>query len=460
MDRNLGKRSCATGLALLLSTSVALGWMVGCRDAADPAPPGNLFLITADTWRGDHFLERRAGEPLTPKLEAFAARSVTFTDASSVGNETSPGVAGILTGLYPHRSGVVYNMHILPKTVPTLASILRENGFATAAWVANPVVRADFGFGRGFEDFEFLRRRPPQHKARAEELTKRAWAWLQERPRGQRVFAWLHYMDPHGPYDPPAEQRALFAPEGFDGPESIDLLPEGDDSGRGGIPYYQWHPTPDGSRDGRDYMARYAAEVRYLDEQVGALLSLLEEGGWLENSVVIVSSDHGEALVGDNGFYFSHANDLTQDQVHVPLLLFCSACEAGSSVNRPVSTADILPTALRLLGVPLPAELDGEHLLSDTERAVMSETLHEISVRKGAWKLRWNKKWGATSLVDLASDPSEAGNHLQDAPQAAAEIEEILQKLQALEMQGASISRTDLSDEERRELQALGYVSE
>jgi arylsulfatase A-like enzyme len=450
----------SSGLALALALLVLAGGTPGCAQEPALARAQNLFLITADTWRGDHLLGERAGQPLTPELDAFSSRSLRFTTASSVSTETSPGVAGILTGLFPHRAGVIYNLHILPATVPTLASVLRKAGFATAAWVANPVIRSDFGFGRGFGDFEFLHRRPPQHKARAEELSRRAREWLQEQSGEQRVFAWLHYMDPHGPYEPPAEQRALFPVEAFDAQPKIALLPEGNDTGHGGIPYYQRHGEPDASRDGRDYLARYAAEVRYLDGEIGRFLSHLDAQGWLENSIVVVTSDHGEALAGDHGYYFSHGNDLTQDQIHVPLLLYYPGCRGGQALTHPVSTVDIVPTVMSLLDLPALADVDGASLLSAEERPLMSETLYEVSVREGAWKLRQRKESGALRLVNLDTDPAEASNRLDREAERARTLERRLQDLQSRKKLGTPISRVDLSEDHRKELEALGYLAE
>ncbi len=450
----VSKLRCAGLLVLLIGAL----FVAACGGAQRHSPPKNVILITVDTWRGDHLSAQRAGQALTPELTAWASRMILFADASSVGTQTSPGVAGILTGLFPYRSGVVSNQHVLPATVPTLASKLREAGFVNAAVVANPLLRAGFGFEAGFDHYELVERASGEPKARASELVHRALGWLDERPTSRRFFLWLHFMEPHGPYVPPQDVLALFPSEQFDAPRELELLAKGDNSGRGGIPHYQWKPIASRSRDGRDYLARYAAEVRDLDGELGRLLVRLERDGLLDDSAVVLSSDHGEALAGDNGFYFSHGNELTQDQVHVPLLVYYPGCTPGAVVANPVSTVDIFPTVLAILGLPEQRDVDGRNLLAEAESDVMSETLHEVSLRAGSWKLRAGKTAPrAPRFFDLALDPREDAVR-PVAAERARELGTRLRELRARPRQAPSISRFHLDEERRRELEELGYL--
>ena len=128
----------------------------------------HVILITADTWRGDHVDTEIAGVPLTPHLSNFAAKGLHFSHNTSVSNLTSAGVAGILTGLLPERSGVVANEHMLPQNLPNLATVLKEEGFATGAFVANPVLKPEFGFGLGFDEYQAIPRVLPFRKAKAD----------------------------------------------------------------------------------------------------------------------------------------------------------------------------------------------------------------------------------------------------------------------------------------------------
>ncbi len=175
-----------------------------------PAPettePRHLVLITVDTWRADHFLKERAGVFLTPSLAQLAARALHFPNASSPATETSAGVAAILTGLLPERSGVVVNAHTLPQLLPTLTTVLGDAGYRSGAFVANPVLAPGVGFERGFEHYDHVRRPAHRAKARADTVNRRALAWLDSLAPQDRIFLWLHYMEPHGPYHPPIDR--------------------------------------------------------------------------------------------------------------------------------------------------------------------------------------------------------------------------------------------------------------
>lgn len=439
-----------------VATLLLLAGGLGCT----PEPPRHLVLVTADTWRGDHFGTERAGTPLTPGLSRFAAGGVRFTAAHSPGSETSPGTAGILTGLLPRRSGVVVNRHMLPLEVPTLAEVLRDAEFATAAVVANVVLAPGLGFDQGFQGYELVHHSP---KAGAREVTDAALARLEdldgELAEGRRLFLWVHYMDPHGPYLPPEEHRDLFPVEAFDAPRQIPLLSEGNQSGWNGIPAYQQVGLDSPSRDGRDYLARYAGEVHSLDREAARLLAALEDRDILETAVVVVTSDHGEALAGDHGFYFSHANGLTQDQIHVPLVVRCPGCPEGRVVERPVSTLGVVPTALRLLGVPAPEGhvLDGVDLLGEPEHPVYAEGRSEAALRVGRWKAAWGPDGGAR-LFDLARDPGEERDLAAAHPERLRELERLLRRLRRRPVVAEPRDRPRAGEGRREELRALGYL--
>ena len=435
-------------------------WLAACG-GAPPQEAGelrHLILLTVDTWRADHSFVELAGVRLTPELERLGRSSIRFAEASSVSALTSGGVAGILTGLYPRRSGVVANAHMLPKTLPTLASVLRDAGFATAAFVANPVLAPGYGFEAGFAHYELVKRQRPRRKARGSDVNRRVVEWLDGVPAGERLFLWVHFMEPHGPYEPPEEVRALFDLEAFDAETRIPLLPEGRQDGWQGIPYYQQGPAPV-STDGRDYWLRYAAEVRSLDAALGELLGVLERRQILDRSVLVVAADHGEALAGDHGFYFSHNNGLTQDQVAVPLLLRYPGCEAGAVVDRPVSNVDVFPTVLKLFGLDLPAQLDGFSLLgAERPGPVVSQSAGETSIRQGDWKLRWIKNQRTARLVDLAADPGEEVDLAASHPSRLRELRQRLAEVRRRPVLAESVRRDRLTEEQRQNLKTLGYL--
>lgn len=442
--------------AVALVFPLVVSALVGC---AGPEPPKHLVLLTVDTWRADHALSSRAGVELTPRIAEFSSRSAIFTDASSVANATSPGVAGFLTGLYPIRSGVITNDDIVSPEVPTIGGILSEAGFATAGFVANPVVGPGYGFEQGFDTYELLPRPVDYRMPKASAVNQRAIQWLESREPDRRVFLWLHYMEPHGPYQPLPECADDFDIDAFGDPIEVELLPNGDKSGRGGVPHYQYFSFNPAPTDGRDFLLRYAAEVRCVDAGIGEILDHLDEIGLLDDAVVVISADHGEALLNDHGFYFSHANGLTQDQVAVPLVLHLPRGEA-TVVDRPVSTVDIVPTVLSLLGLEIPGHLDGSNLLGSEARPVFSIRVGETSVRDGQWKFiqPWMEETGF--LFDLANDPAEANDLAATKKKRVRAMREHYRELGRREQLHGPVNRRELDDETREELRALGYVTD
>ena len=462
------------------SILLALLALFGCSPTGDPIvtegqdrgslpPPESelrsLILVTVDTWRGDHFLTKRADQALTPNLATLARSGVHFSDNSSVAAMTSPGVAGIMTGLMPVRSGVLRNVHQMPEAVPYLPATLSRQGFRTAAFVANPVLRKGLGFERGFESYELLPARAPNRKARAEAVVSSAKAWLTTVDlSSERVFLWLHLLEPHGPYEPPAELLGSLPMESFGGAEErLELQPAGVDSGWGGVPHYQWSSDlfPD-ETDARSYLARYAAEVQSMDRALGDLFRWLDQALNEEERsalLIVVASDHGEALNDDHGFYFSHANPPSEDQLRTPLL-FSYAGAAGTVVQEPVSNLDILPTILNLLGVSGHQSPSGYDLSRPVpaDRVVVAQYAKYRSVRSGRYRLTtslgepdraWELTTGSGGAV-LPSLPAEVEQRLRGA---LAEIDEI-------EQLAPSIDRPVLSEDEKESLRRLGYLVE
>lgn len=421
--------------------------LAACAPTPDP-PPGevrsdlrDVILITADTWRGDHALTTVAGVELTPRLADFAQDARVFSAAQSVGNCTSVGTAGILTGLLPHRSAVTANVHRLPPEATSITSLLSDAGYATAAFVANPVLRLKMGFEQGFDVYRRIDRRGPRWKTRGEQLNIEAMAWLDEQLPDQPIFLWVHYMEPHGPYEPLDTDVEPFELDAFGEPVELPLLGEGDQSGLGGVPYYQHGGLEDPSTDGRWYAVRYAAEVRSFDRVFGQLLDGIDRRGRLANAWVAVTSDHGEALLGEHGRYFCHAFGLTADQVDVPLMLRCPAdlddpdlrtrCEPGER-SDPVSVTDLAPTLVAGLGLEPPATgFDGTSLFDPTPRPALSQHRERVALRRGPWKLIRSPD-GTEQLFHLLDDPGERDDLSAAEPTTFGELRQELDALLAL----------------------------
>jgi arylsulfatase A-like enzyme len=438
---------------MLLSSTAGCSNRTGAR---------HLVLLTVDTWRADHAFTTRGGEDLTPVLDMLSATSTRFTTASSASNQTSPGLAGILTGLFPFRSGVLINDHVLPPSLPTLATILKNAGFSTGGFVSNPVVGPGYGFDRGFDHYELVRRSPRFRKAKAAAVNRAVLAWIEnlELDDSRRVLLWVHYMEPHGPYQPEPECRRLFPAEAFGDYVEVPLLPQGRNDGREGVPSYQqagFDPVP---IDGRDYVRRYAAEVRCVDSAIGDLLEALERRGFLASAALVITADHGEALMNDHGYYFSHGNGLTEDQVRVPLLVRLPGQSKPHVINEPVSTVDILPTVLQILQITPPKDIDGVPLLAGTARPVISAAHTSSSLRLGKWKLVRESGVNSRTLFDLEADPEETADLSSSMTSVRDSVERRMVELLSRRPLASPVNRRNLDDETRAALRALGYASE
>jgi len=328
--------------------------------AAAGAP--NLVLISWDTVRADVLPMYGGTELPMPNLSAFAARSLTFNDAVALAPITGPEHASMLTGVYPPSHGLRANMlGLAPNGPDTLADHLRDAGYRTGGFVSAFPLVARFGFDQGFEHFDDrllgnpllnLRRfrfadagwingfdrfipHSPKAYTNGPEVQKRAANWLQTIPKEDPYFLFLHLYDAHAPYEPTEPYlSAAKAAEGIALPPAFDP-------------------------NDADAMARYRGEIAMLDDYLAEILAVLEERDpGLENTVVLLTSDHGECF-GEGGIYHDHVPSLYEVTQHVPLILHLPGGQgAGVRVKETVAHLDILPTFLRAAGLERPESLD------------------------------------------------------------------------------------------------------
>ena len=301
------------------------------RRVKDPAVARpNIILITLDTTRADRmgFLGSRRG--LTPNLDAMARQGVVFTRAYSHVPITTASHATILTGTYPQFNRVNdFGVPLSPR-LPYLPDLLRAQGYHTGAFVGSLILDAldgtAPGFDRGFEVYDagFHLRRPGTDRyqsveRRAGEVVNHALAWVSQLPNGP-FFLWVHLYDAHHPYDPPPPFKARFASQPYDG------------------------------------------EIAYVDSVVGKLLHELKTRGVYEGAAIAVMADHGESL-GAHGEE-THGVFLYDETIRVPLVIkLPHEGGVGKRVENRVELVDVLPTLLQVVGIEVPAEVQGESLL-------------------------------------------------------------------------------------------------
>jgi arylsulfatase A-like enzyme/uncharacterized protein HemY len=395
----------------------------------------NVLVVTLDTTRADHLGCYGHKGASTPALDALAARGLRFTQATSSVPVTLPSHATIFTGFDPPRHGVRNNSEYrLGAEHETLAEILRAAGYDTAAFVSAFVLDARFGLDQGFalyddrvESARGAAFAQGNNERRADEVTDAALAWL-GRERRAPFFAWVHYYDAHATYRPPAPYDARFRDAPYDG------------------------------------------EIAFMDAQLGRLLRALDERKLRERTLVVVLADHGESL-GEHG-EATHGVFVYEAVMRVPLIVAGPAAVVPrpATVDGLVSTADVTPTLLDLLGVASKTAFDGLSLARakpERRRVVYVESL--LPYLDYGWAplfalRRTHDKYilaPRPEYYDLAADPAEKtdlhasarGEQRQAVDRLATIMRAALEKQPALRSPG---SAQDAEVAER--LRALGYV--
>jgi arylsulfatase A-like enzyme len=421
----------ARALLALLVAAVACGR----GGEADPRP--DVLLITVDTLRADRFGFTGHAAARTPNIDRLAREGAVFTDAITPVPRTTQSVASIFTSRYPSQHGVKQIGERLPERAITLAEILRQAGYWTGAVSANGVASQEQGLEQGFDHFtdsQTLKQRyglrgkihgPTPEVGRAEATTRESLLLL-ERGSAPRLL-WVHYMDPHFVYNPPAPFNQVVDWRRF----RFYLERRRFRSPRVAT-FFDLHGLS--SKALPEVSALYDAEIAYTDHWIGRLLGALQR-----DTLVLFTSDHGESL-GEHGYYFEHGDFVYQVSMAIPLIVWWpGSIAAGLRIEDPVSALDILPTLLGLLdqapppetafvgvdlsprlrvdgkGVPAPGRmLFGESGASFLAGNPLREKDGErwTMLRKGRWKLiripgasgvRWE-------LYDLEADPGESAD--------------------------------------------------
>jgi len=397
---------------------------VAGADGARPIRP-DVLLVTLDTTRAD------AIGTSTPVVTALAALGTRFQVAVTPAPLTLPAHSTLLTGLDPSEHGVRSNGgETLAATHPTLATILAEAGWSTGAVVGSRILDHRFGLGRGFDSYDDNMPAEqigeygyPERDARA--VTDAAIAWLKEAGRERSFFLWVHYYDPHAPYNPP-----------------------------GG---------PVGSGD----LDAYLGEVAFVDRQLGRLLRALPGG--LRGTIVVIVGDHGEAL-GDHGER-THGLFLYRATIEVPLVLAGPLVPRARVVDEPVGLCQLAPTVLRLAGLPDNSVARRPGLpIADGENASVGPIYAEATLPRTAYgwaSLRAVMSGGLKlidaprrELYDLTSDPAELHNLADARPDDVDRLSALLEQEFAAEERLVGAPPPVLDAETRAALRSLGYVGE
>ena len=448
----------------------------------------NVVIVTIDTLRADHLGCYGYDRPTSPLLDAVAAEGVVCEDPSAAASWTKPATGTILTGLHPSRHGALYHgsQLQLPEGERTLAEAFRDAGYVTAGFVSNPNLKKVFLFDRGFDLFfdspvedtvtlasirsswfgkVLMRLMRHQFNWKYEndvhQMNRHVLSWIDEN-KDNRFFLYAHYIDPHIPYAPPEPHRSDFAQD-----HGMALFNE---------------------RKEKVGIDLYDAEIRYMDDGFGDLVERLKEHGLWENTLLVVTSDHGEEFF-EHGV-LGHGFSLYQPVVGVPLIFHGPGVAKGHRIQEPVQILDMPSTVLELAGTGDERLGDGRSFAQfvrgeewETPRTyfIESEFGHDehdtrsfvfTGVREGRWKLVLteanayfppeNPKYGREALYDLENDPGETQNLFHE-PEHRELVQRLLGELLA---HSEHLSQTGFRDVEpaaldaatQESLRALGYL--
>jgi arylsulfatase len=458
------RRAARAAAALALVAALALNaWEWAWQRALDRrnADRPNILVFVVDALRADHVGCYGYDRDTTPTIDRLAAEGTRFTQAVSNGNMTRLTVPAIFAQLYPSALGLVSSSTRLKPKIVTIAELLRNEGYATAAYTPNPSLEWKLNFWQGFDvyDDDIIFARFFKGFETQEKINRRFLRWL-DRQRGRPFFAYMHNCDAHAPYSPPAPFDTLF----FDARYARPPRPVLDEE------YARMHGYQRDENDGRDlnhYVNRYDGEVRYADGKLDELLAQLARRGRLERTTLFVSADHGEAFL-EHGEW-DHGKTVFDEVVHVPLIAWSGAGRwRGLVIDAPVHTFDISATALDIAGVEPASDVQARSLLPLLEGSAtavweyaFTEGDDARALRTGAWKLVQQKEGGAEALYDLRADPRETTNVLAERPEVASEMRLALSaivKANAVVSQGGLVEEAELDAETIEQLRGLGYI--
>ena len=445
----------------------ALLWLAataGCREASDGPPIRRVLLIVLDATHAAHLSCHDGPAGLTPNIDALAARGARFERAFSTAAWTLPSTASLLSGRLPEHHGVVTDEQRLPAEARLLGELLSQAGWSTAAFVQMVYASDTFGLDQGFEHYRYYATSEEKQDAH---LLLDAVGWLRERASDERAFAYVHLRRPHGPYEPTPEawrrtrpERLPLEPADVPADRRAQLIQA--DATIAGIDELQ-------AGELQLVEALYRANLAAADEAVGTLLEQVDIDA---DTLVVLTSDHGEAL-GQHGV-FGHGTHLWAETLDVPFIAAGPGI-AAFVASDPVCTVDVFPTILEAADVAPPpgSDLDGRSLWpllrggrAPPRRAPIpvaaryeAGALPAVAVFDGDWKLVLDPDDG-TRLFDRSADPQEREDRSADQPAIAERLAGLARAWRAQHRKAAHVSSEapPLDEQRQRDLEALGYV--
>jgi len=469
--------------AIVILATVVLAVNAATVLAAGLLPPArpNVIVLLVDALRPDHLGCYGYSRDTSPNIDALGSDSVVFTQAVSHSTFTKVSVASIFTSLYPYQHGVYWGQkmgaqearvaHVLSDDNVTLAEAMLDAGYLTMGIAKNRHIHRRYGFGQGFVEyndrvglFEQVFAAPTSLKGRwwyIDAINAYVLKWLSRVGRHHSFFLYVHYMDLHDPYRPKSPYREMYG-------TYSDVY--------SGVDFGEWGAHLKAIREGRVTLtqddvlqleAYYDGQLHWIDSQIGVVLDELKRSGMYDDSLIVLTSDHGDGFM-EHGF-ISHSTTPYDELVRVPLMVKFPNSDPRATVTAQVQHVDLMGTILAYLGLTMPAAAQGIDLMANLESeesgvdrfsyAEISqgdEAYPAIAIRTERYKYI-HFQHEPDELYDLTTDPGERSNVIADHQDQASAF-----RLVVLDIVGQRRERgldtIELSEDAIEELKALGYV--
>ncbi|MFW9875364.1 MAG: sulfatase [Candidatus Thorarchaeota archaeon] len=451
----------------------------------------NILLIIVDALRPDHLSVNGYGRNTSPNIDNVSKEGVTFLNAYCTLPRSDPSITSIFTGMYPHSHDVrmVFGNKINP-SIPTLPEILRSHGYKTI-FMGGSGLNSE-GLERGFEDFNLIRWKminklkrslykifnPNNFLSVTQQYTDIAIKWIKKNSN-KKFFLCLHYENLHWPYLVPKPFDNMFDPD-YKGKHDFNTLANGKFL-RGDIIFGNVKLP----REEVDHaIAHYDGGIRYIDAHIGRLFNFINQVGLDENTLIVLTSDHGENF-GEHNFYFQHGASLYEPSLKVPLIFRHPKLVSNNEIlNARIQNIDIMPTVLDLLDIPLIDKIDGVSLLSlingKTEKVrdyIFAESIEEhfagnkrvfMKGVKGKWRTMIIGDWKIIfiphpkedifELYNLKNDPHEENNLIEKEKEIALDMKKRILNFLNKQANEGDADLSSLTEKSKKLLRELGYL--
>jgi len=453
-----------TAFVLILLVVLMNIWMFIDNQKGPDSP--NVILISIETTRADHLGCYGYKRMTSPVIDNLAGEGAMFLNMHVQRGETWPSLTSMMTSLYPVNHGVRHNGHMLPPSKISLAEILKNNKYRCGAFLTNAV----YAKWRGF-DHKFANAEESEDDVKA---TQKAIEWLKDQ-HDKKLFLWIHYWQPHRPYQPPLPYDRIFDP---------------DYTGRLDGSNYQMNEITLKKLDLDDadlnhIISLYDGSILFIDDQIKLLFQTLDDLGIKENSIIIVTADHGEDLYQHN-YYFYHSGSVYSSSLRIPFIIkLPDQRMENKKIEEIVQGIDIAPTILDLLDISIPEHFEGQTLksliLSESpvtgSGVAYSEWGNKIlTIRTDRYRYVYNPTGfhphpiaevpeiaypiDEEELYDVMADPLESANRVSEKSQIAQDLLKKLSSWNHFETWLSSEIDTDqkIPEEVLERLRSLGYI--